>query len=90
MQLQIPDICLNLNNRYNKKEQRLVINTLLMIINLKCKRSHIVNLKIPKLGVIHTHRRKEPLRRDYQTKMNKKYWREKKREKDMSEQNLLF
>jgi len=72
------------------KQEKLVINSLLLCINLPVMRAHNICLKIPGLGTISTHALRKRSKAKYQTKYNKKNWKKQKKINDFSEKKLLF
>lgn len=72
------------------KQEKLVINTLLMSINLPVMRAHNIYLKIPGFGKIFTHALRKKSKAKYQTKYNKKAWKAQKKKNEFSEKKLLF
>lgn len=89
--MKLPDSLLAKNPQFNRKEQKLIITALLTKINLTCKRSSVVELKLRKFGTIHTHRNRKRLGKlNYQRKANKKKWAEKQAIDKYSTKNLLW
>lgn len=89
--MKLPDSLLAKNPQFNRKEQKLIITALLTKINLTCKRSSVVELKIRKFGTIHTHRnRKRMSKLKYARRYNKKSWSEKQAVDKYSVKNLLW
>lgn len=89
--IKIPRECLKLNPKFNEKEQRLVIASMLMQINLPIMRADKLRLNIRHFGVIKTHgNKKKKGKIKYVKKYNKQYWKKEKLEKDMSKKVLLF
>lgn len=63
------------NPRFNKKEQSLIIQTLLNKISLTTKRSSFVFIRLNKFGTIRTHGNKKRLSKlKYLRKWNKSNW----------------
>lgn len=79
------------NPKFSKKEQSLIIQTLINKISLTAKRSKVVEIKLRKFGTIHTHRnRKRMGKLTYLRKYNKKKHNETQKVNEMSIKNLLW
>jgi hypothetical protein len=53
--IKIPQECLRLNRKFNAKEQRLIIASMMLQINLPVFRADKLRLNIRHLGIIKTH-----------------------------------
>jgi nucleoid DNA-binding protein len=89
--MQITNALLSKNPQFNRREQKLIWDSLLMKINLTLRRGKVVEIKIRKFGTIHTHRNNKRLGKlSYQKRMNKKKWAENKQVTENSIKYLLF
>lgn len=78
------------NKKFSKKEQQLIIGTLLNKISLTTKRSSCVYIKLTKFGTIKTHGNKKRLNKlKYLRKYNKSNW-VKIKEEQLNDVNFLL
>lgn len=78
------------NPKFSKKEQALIIGTLINKISLTVKRSNCVELKIRKFGTIHSHGNKKRMNKlKYLRHYNKTKWL-KDKEKQINDINYLL
>lgn len=89
--IKIPQKCLQLNPKFNKHEQRLIVASMLLQINLPIFRADKLRLNIRHLGVIKTHgnKKKKGIAK-YVKRYNKSAWKKQQNIKKFSEKYLLF
>jgi len=91
MTIKLSDNFLSKNPKFNRKEQQLIIGTLLNKISLTTKRSSVVNIKLRKFGTIHTHGNKKRMSKlKYLRRYNKMKYNENQELEKYSLKKLLF
>lgn len=89
--MKLPDSLIAKNPKFNRREQKLIITALLTKINLTCKRSSCVEIKLRKFGTIHTHRNHKRMSKlKYSRRYSKTKWLRDKQKKNDTPEFLLW